>query len=325
VACRGNLCPSGHLLPAGCAGSGIVSGVGARARLTLEGAGGAADQRAPVAGRMADSQLGRDGYAGFSSISDVNLYFFIAPDVAARVEHRSYTDMRNELGYGCAPGCGERFISIRAISRSIPSRPNGARATPGIHAFIGSQCYPGALRGLPAPVLLAPACGALQPRYGAFRNLLSPEGFRRMSRLIAYMGPVSGEITLAKTYPWIAAEKAAFVAVLLGLYLLAARESTAAKCTARVCGCCSERRFTFSPSQRRRGSGNRCALQAAGHACRLRPRAAGFLREEKVAQQGESSAFESKSPGRLAPWNAFDEFLPRRTPGKPGSLSLGRG
>jgi len=96
-------------------------------------------------------------------------------------------------------------------------------ATPGIHAFIGSQCYPGAFTGFTCACASRTCLWRSSARYGGFQEPLSPEGFRRMSRLIAYMGPVSGEITLAKTYPWIAAEKAAFVAVLLGLYLLAAR------------------------------------------------------------------------------------------------------
>jgi len=61
----------------------IVSGVGARARTTLESASGAADQRIVLAGRMAVRNWVETGYAGFSSVSDVNLYFFIAPDVAA--------------------------------------------------------------------------------------------------------------------------------------------------------------------------------------------------------------------------------------------------
>jgi 4-amino-4-deoxy-L-arabinose transferase-like glycosyltransferase len=55
---RGNLCPSGYLLPAGCLGSGIVYSVGASSKPALEGARRAADQCAPLAGRLADTQLG---------------------------------------------------------------------------------------------------------------------------------------------------------------------------------------------------------------------------------------------------------------------------
>jgi len=218
------------------------------------------------------------------------------------------------------------FISIRAISRSIPSRPNGARGNAWHSCIHRLSVLSRRIRGLPAPVLLAPACGALQPGTGAFRNLLSPEGFRRMSRLIAYMGPVSGEITLAKTYPWIAAEKAAFVAVLLGLYLLAARGIYRGEmhraCLWLLLGTSL---YFFAVTA---AAGERESLRVTG--CRSCLSSASSRQRDSCAKRkslnrGESSAFESKSPGRLAPWNAFDEFLPRRTPGKPGSLSLGRG
>jgi len=123
----------------------------------------------PWLAAMADIAMGRDGLRRVFSISDVNLYFFIAPDVQPAWSTSSYTDMRNELGYGCAPVAANAFISIRAISR--PSRAGRMSQGNAWHSCIHrSSGYPGALRGLPAPVLLAPACGALQPRYGAFRT-----------------------------------------------------------------------------------------------------------------------------------------------------------
>ena len=60
VACRSDLCPSGHLLPAGCAGSGIIPRADARQKSALEGTRCAADQCAPVAGCLADAQLDRN-------------------------------------------------------------------------------------------------------------------------------------------------------------------------------------------------------------------------------------------------------------------------
>ena len=228
------------------------------------------------------------GYAGFSSISDVNLYFFIAPDVAARVEHRSYTDMRNELGYGCAPGCGERFY---LYPRYLAFHPEQAEWSQGQRlAFMHSsalsviQAHYGVYLRLCFSHLLV---ALFSPGTGAFRNLLSPEGFRRMSRLIAYMGPVSGEITLAKTYPWIAAEKAAFVAVLLGLYLLAARGIYRGEmhraCLWLLLGT-SLYFFAVTAAAGGAGIAARYRLPVMPVVCVLA--AAGFLREEKVAQQG---------------------------------------
>jgi hypothetical protein len=164
------------------------------------------------------------GYTGFSSVSDLNLYYFIAPDVEAQVEHRSYTNLRGELGYGCALGCGERFY---LYSRYLALHPEQTAWSQGQRlAFMHSEAL-GVIR--PHLSIYLRQCfqhllvALFGPGAGAFGNLLHPEESERMSHLIAYMGPVAGEITLAKTYPWIAAEKAAFVALLLGLYLFAAR------------------------------------------------------------------------------------------------------
>ena len=164
------------------------------------------------------------GYTGFSSVSDLNLYYFIAPDVDAQVEHRSYTDIRRELGYGCAPGCGERFYLYQRYLALHPEQAEWGQAQR--LAFMHSEAL-----GVIRPHLSVYLRQCFQhllvtlfgPGTGAFRNLLHPEEFERMSRLTAYMRPVDKEITLAKTYPWIAAEKAVFVFAMLGLYLFAAR------------------------------------------------------------------------------------------------------
>jgi 4-amino-4-deoxy-L-arabinose transferase-like glycosyltransferase len=164
------------------------------------------------------------GYTGFSSVSDLNLYYFIAPDVEAQVEHRSYTDIRTELGYGCALGCGERFY---LYSRYLALHPEQTEWSQGQRlAFMHSAAlevirphFGVYLRQCFSHLLVA----LFGPGTGALSNLLSPEDFGRMSRLIAYTGPIRAGIALAKPYPWIAAEKAAFVAAMLGLYLFAAR------------------------------------------------------------------------------------------------------
>jgi hypothetical protein len=164
------------------------------------------------------------GYTGFSSVSDLNLYYFIAPDVEAQVEHRSYTDIRSELGYGCALGCGEQFY---LYPRYLSVHPEQTKWSQGQRlAFMHSEAL-GVIR--PHLSVYLRQCSQhllvalFGPGTGSFRYLLHPEEFERMSHLIAYMGPVNAEITLARTYPWIAAEKATFAAALFGLYLFAAR------------------------------------------------------------------------------------------------------
>jgi len=153
-------------------------------------------------------------------------------------------------------------------------------------------------------------CGVFSPE-GAFRNLLSPEGFRRMSRLIVYHGSRYPERSRAKHIQWIGRE-GRFVAVLLGLYLLAARESTAAKCT----GVCVARNVAyFFASRGGRGIGISCRFTG----CRSWPvlcvSRRGFLaRKEKVAHRGILSVREQVLQ-EIGAMNAFDEFLPRRTPG----------
>lgn len=163
------------------------------------------------------------GYAGFSSVSEVNLYYFIAPDVTARVEHRNFSDVRSELGYGCATNCGERFY---LYPRYLALHPEQAEWSQGRRlTFMHSEAagvirahYGVYLRTCFSHLLVA----LFSPGTGTFSSLQSPEEFERMSQLIAYKDPTLGSMALAKTYPWIAAEKAGFVAALLVLYALAA-------------------------------------------------------------------------------------------------------
>jgi hypothetical protein len=57
----------------------------------------------------------------------------------------------------------------------------------------------------------------------AFDAVLFPGDPWHVTGLIRKAGLVRGPILLAKTHPWVAAEKAAFTAVMLALYLLAIR------------------------------------------------------------------------------------------------------
>ncbi|MFY9853390.1 MAG: glycosyltransferase family 39 protein [Terracidiphilus sp.] len=164
------------------------------------------------------------GYTGFSSVSDLNLYYFIAPEVAAQVDHRKYIDKRSELGYDCALGCGERLY---LYPRYLAFHPEQTEWSQGQRlAFMHSEAL-GVIRphsGIYLRLCFSHLLVALfGPGTGSLRHLVSPEDFAQMSHVLAYSDPVHAEIALAKTYPWIAAEKAVFVAALFGLYLFAAR------------------------------------------------------------------------------------------------------
>ena len=164
------------------------------------------------------------GYGGFSSITDENLYFYSTADLIAHVEHRNFVDVQNELDARCGRGCGEPINPDQHDAAQNPEQA-GLKQGPRL-AFMRSE----SLRVIRAHFgVYLSACithffeAALYPGAGSFDSLLYPKDPRHIDGLIAYKGPTRGSISLAKSYPWAAAEKAAFVAVLLALYLLAAR------------------------------------------------------------------------------------------------------
>ena len=164
------------------------------------------------------------GYGGLTSGSDVNLYFFVAPDVAARAGHRDFTEVRDALGYGCGPGCGEQ---VYLYPRYVALHPEQAQWSQGQRlAFMHSEAVR-VIRAHEGVYLLASLPhlfeAVFDPGAGAFNSLLNVGSSRQVDSLINYRNPVEGTIALAKAYPWIAIEKAIFEVVLLGMFLLAAR------------------------------------------------------------------------------------------------------
>lgn len=239
------------------------------------------------------------GYTGFSSVSDLNLYYFIAPDVAARAEHRSYTDLRVELGYGCAQDCGERFY---LYPRYLALHPEQAQWSQGQRlAFMHSEAlaairpHLGVYLRLSFQHLLVAVFG---PGAGAFRKVLSPGESADMSHVIAYMGPVEGEIALARTYSWIAVEKAAFVAALIALYLIAARgmfRGRMHRASLWLLMGTSIYFFAISAAAGGAGVGARYRLPVMPIVCVLA--AAGVARSEKTAQSPQRLAADSARAG----------------------------
>ena len=164
------------------------------------------------------------GYSGFSNASEYNLYFIESADVIARVEHRNFIDVRRELGFaGGALPSEQDYLSASYLARH-PEQTGWSQAQR--LAFMHSEALRviRAHEGIYLHSYLTSLSGiTFNPGAGVYFNLLNPQGTGLIDQVIDYKSPVSGAIALAKAYPWVAAGKAAFVAVLLGMYLLAAR------------------------------------------------------------------------------------------------------
>jgi hypothetical protein len=167
---------------------------------------------------------GETGYRSFSSITEINLYFFNAPEVTARMEHRSFSDVKKELGYvDFTNHSGQDYL----FAPYLALHPEQAGWSQALRlAFMHSE----AVRIIRAhPSVYLSACLAhlfktvFDPGAGSFDALLNPGDPRHIAGLIMEKGLVSGGLVLAREYPWIAAEKAAFAVVLLALYLFAVR------------------------------------------------------------------------------------------------------
>jgi hypothetical protein len=154
------------------------------------------------------------GFGGFSSIQDQSLYFYSAAEVIGRIEHRPLTQVQSELGYN-----DERLFLARhpeaagwnQAQRTAFLRTEALRilwAHPQI--FLRAHCA-GAMR-----VALNPGASVLISLLGA---PLDDETFLRERE----QGPVRAVLWAAGNYPWKTALMAALEAVLLVLYLLAAR------------------------------------------------------------------------------------------------------
>lgn len=168
------------------------------------------------------------GYGGFSAISDVNLYL-LATFVMEGAERRSYVEVRNEmLGYSdfrklWILNNGQIYLSQPYLARH-PEQTGwnqGQRLafmrSEGIHiirAHFGvylRTCFKSVFRTL------------FEFGEGSFNLLVNPNSAPHGVGSMDDRGPVHDLIALARTYPWIAAEKTAFGIVMMGLYLLAVR------------------------------------------------------------------------------------------------------
>lgn len=163
------------------------------------------------------------GYSGFSSVSDVNLYFFVAGDLTARTEQRPFANVVRELGYSRGTDGGEQVYLYPSYLSLHPEQSawTQAQRLAFLHSAAASQIR--AHSGVYLRTLLPHIVETVfDPGAGAFNSLLNVGNSRQIDGLITYVSPMRGAVALANIYPWIAAEKASFALAELGLYLLAA-------------------------------------------------------------------------------------------------------
>jgi hypothetical protein len=164
------------------------------------------------------------GYSGFSSVREMNLYFFVAADLIARLEHRPYFEVRKELGFTeITNHSGQDYLFPPYLA--LHPEQAGWSQTQRL-AFMHSE----AVRIIRAHLgVYLHACIAyffrtvFNPGAGYFDALMNPGDPRHIAGLLINQGLARGGRMLVKAYPWVAAEKAAFAVVMLGLYLFAAR------------------------------------------------------------------------------------------------------
>lgn len=164
------------------------------------------------------------GYSGFTSISDVNLYFNSAADVTARLKHSNWADVRHEFGYFDFSGLSRGQIYLYQPYLSAHSEQAGWNQVQRI-AFMHSEAV-SIIRAHPG-IYLRSSLAALfktvfDPGAGSLDAMLSPGDPKQISGLILKKG-FAGAIELVERYPWELALKAALEIVVLGLFVFAGR------------------------------------------------------------------------------------------------------
>jgi hypothetical protein len=145
------------------------------------------------------------GYGGFSSVTEINLYYFSAASVIANVEHQGIQDVKNSLKLHLEQNKlnqGQQLAFMRSEAISV------------IRAHF--EVY---LRGC----FISLSETIFNPGAGYYDKLLYPENAIHDVQLPVGQNPILRVILFAKAYPWIFAEKIIFETVLLGLYLVAMR------------------------------------------------------------------------------------------------------
>jgi hypothetical protein len=174
------------------------------------------------------------GYGGFASISEVNLYSFVAADVTARVEHRDFFAARRDLGMETGAvhnGSGQSYLRQTYLAR----HPEQFGWTQGRRlAFMHSEAvqvirahygvyFGSILRTLPG-ILFSSGAGFVDHPLNTGSSALDA---RFIHGDLLSLGPARWWAQFVKeypkAYPWAIAGRVALIAILLGLYAFAVR------------------------------------------------------------------------------------------------------
>jgi len=164
------------------------------------------------------------GYGGFSSIREVNLYFFVAADVKARIEHRPSFAVTRELGYvNFTDHSGQSYL----FQPYLDLHPEQAGWSQGQRlAYMRSQAW-NTLKTNAGVSLRAFIVHffkmVFDPGAGSLDALINPGDPKHVAGLLMNQGLAQGTIVLIRTSPAVAAEKAVFAFLLFALYFFAAR------------------------------------------------------------------------------------------------------
>jgi hypothetical protein len=165
------------------------------------------------------------GFGSFTSVVVQNLYFYQAAEVTARVEHRPFDEVQNDFGYADEQAYVARhpeqagWSQARRLAFIKSEASRVLRAHPG--AYLSVQLEGSAL------VAFTPCAADLLRLLRAY-----PEDGATPKRVV-HEGLARAGVRLVQAHPWMAAAMAALEAVLLVLYLLAARGML--RCGARNC------------------------------------------------------------------------------------------
>jgi hypothetical protein len=163
------------------------------------------------------------GFGGFTSVGDVNLYFYNAAMITAHLEHKSYSEFYQSLGWHLFNEYSGMVYLTPTYLKSHPEQI-GWNQTQRI-AFLHEQ----SVRILAAHPLLAmkgcvtPMVQTLfYPGVGYFNNFFALSSPPKVDSRVDF-GAVRASLSLLRERPWEAAEKGIFILILDALYLLAVR------------------------------------------------------------------------------------------------------
>jgi hypothetical protein len=251
------------------------------------------------------------GYQGFTSVTDINLYYFCAAKVTAEVQHRNYFDLRRELGYDGGRGYGQQAYLYQPYLALHPEQATWNQAQR--LAFIHSEAT-GIIRQH-SKIYLRICLKSLftfltDLGTGNINSLLNPDDQRRLVAVVNEGLDPSGS-ALSNANPAVVAEKAVLAIVLLGLYFLAAWGGFRGGIKHMYLSLLLGVSMYFLVLSSAAGGG-RFAFSSAGDACCLHS----CLRGSVLSSEGKSTAgmkalVKERTPGRRSLCDGPDSTIAR--------------